>query len=142
MAKISPKFMCIDILLSCFLSCVPGPGAELTNFNDKGEGGGGSNFIPKKITTSEFVYPKKSLLFFSIPQKNPLVLFLEPKKIPVFFRNPKNPSVFHRPKKITFGQNFRTQKITRTPPPPSLPSLKYMSAALGLSSYLMFISWL
>ena len=28
----------------------------------------GSYFIPKKIPTSEFVYPKKSL-FFSIPQK-------------------------------------------------------------------------
>ena len=31
----------------------------------------GSYFIPKKIPTSEFVYPKKSLLFFSIPQKIP-----------------------------------------------------------------------
>ena len=33
----------------------------------KGGGGGGSNrgsyFIPKKITTSKFFYPKKSLLF-------------------------------------------------------------------------------
>ena len=36
------------------------PGAPLINFND---GGGGSDrglyFIPKNITTSEFVYPKK-----------------------------------------------------------------------------------
>ena len=31
----------------------------------------GSYFIPKKIPTSGFVYPKKSLLFFSIPKKNP-----------------------------------------------------------------------
>ena len=31
----------------------------------------GSYFIPKKIPTSEFVYPKKSLLFFSIPKKIP-----------------------------------------------------------------------
>ena len=31
----------------------------------------GSYFIPQKIPTSEFVYPKKSLLFFSIPQKIP-----------------------------------------------------------------------
>ena len=36
-------------------------------------GGGGSNrgshFIPKKFTTSEFVYPKKSLLFLAYPKK-------------------------------------------------------------------------
>ena len=31
----------------------------------------GSYFIPKKIPTSEFVYPKKSPLFFSIPKKIP-----------------------------------------------------------------------
>ena len=49
--------------------------------------------------TSEFVYPKKSLLFLSYPKKS---------------LGPKNPSVFHRPKKITFGQNFRPRKITRT----------------------------
>ena len=36
------------------------PGAPLTYFND---GGVVSYFIPQKITTSEFVYPKKSLLF-------------------------------------------------------------------------------
>ena len=41
------------------------PGAPLTNFNDTGGGGSnrGSYFISKKITTSKFFYPKKSLLF-------------------------------------------------------------------------------
>ena len=39
-----------------------GPGAPLTYFNDEGSDRG-SYFIPKKIPTSEFVYPKKSLLF-------------------------------------------------------------------------------
>ena len=38
------------------------PGAPLKNFNDGGGGGGGSDrgsyFIPKKNTTSEFIYPK------------------------------------------------------------------------------------
>ena len=41
------------------------PGAILINLNDGGGGGGsdkGSYFILKEITTSEFVYPKKSLL--------------------------------------------------------------------------------
>ena len=74
-------------------------------------GGGWSNrhsyFIPKKITTSEFVYPKKSLLFLTYPKKS----------LHFFFTTQKNPSVFHRPKKITFGQNFRPKKITQTPPP-------------------------
>ena len=35
----------------------------------------GSYFIPKKIPTSEFVYPKKSLLFLAYP-KNPSVYFV------------------------------------------------------------------
>ena len=52
------------------------PGAPLTNFNDGvgGRGGGsdrGSYFIPQKITTLEFVYPKKSLLFLAYPKKIP-----------------------------------------------------------------------
>ena len=48
------------------------PGAPLTNFND-GRSNRGSYFIPKKITTSEFVYPKKSLLFLAYPKKNPFI---------------------------------------------------------------------
>ena len=39
-----------------------------------GGGGGGSDrgsyFIPKKIPTSEFVYPKESLLFLAYPKKS------------------------------------------------------------------------
>ena len=34
------------------------PGAPLKNFNDGGGSDRGSYFTPKKITTSEFVYPK------------------------------------------------------------------------------------
>ena len=79
----------------------------------------GSYFIPKKITTSEFVYPKKSLLFFlTYPKKSLSSFFATPKKSLRFFflHNPKNPGIFHRPKKITFDQNFRPKKITLTPP--------------------------
>ena len=80
------------------------PGAPLTNFNDIGGGGGGydrgSYFIPKKITTSEFVYPKKNNYFFlAYPkkslcpflatQKNPSVFFSWPQKILVSFIDPK-----------------------------------------------------
>ena len=48
------------------------PGAPLTYFNDGGGGGSdrGSYFIPKKIPTSGFVYPKKSLLFLAYPKKS------------------------------------------------------------------------
>ena len=67
--------------------------------------------------------PKKITAFFSIPKTIPLS----------FFHNPKNPSVcffsatqkylgvFHRPKKITFAQNFKPKKITQTPPPIPTP---------------------
>ena len=55
--------------------CDQCPGAPLTNFNDGGGGEGmsgrGSYFYTQKITTSGFVFPKKSLLFVSIPQKIP-----------------------------------------------------------------------
>ena len=42
------------------------PGAPLTFFNDREGGGGdrGSYFIPKNLTSSEFVYPKKITVFF------------------------------------------------------------------------------
>ena len=53
-----------------------------------GGGGGGSDrgsyFVPKKITTSAFVYPKKSLLFSAYP-KNLLSPFFTTKKISLFF---------------------------------------------------------
>ena len=116
------------------------PGAPLTNFNDGGGGGReggsgqGSYFIPKKVTTSQFVYPQTSLLFLAITPKNPLVLFLATQKIPqsvFFFTTQKNSSTFHRTKKITFGHNFRLKKITWTLPPHLPPSLKYVSGAPG-----------
>ena len=46
------------------------PGAPLTYFNDGGGSDRGSYFISKKIPTSEFVYPKKSLLFLAYPKKS------------------------------------------------------------------------
>ena len=45
------------------------PEAPLRYFNDAGESDRGSYFIPKKMPTSEFVYPKNSLLFFIIFKK-------------------------------------------------------------------------
>ena len=98
------------------------PRAPLTNFNDGGVGGGGgsdrgSYFIPEKITTSEFVDPKISLHFLAYPKKS-LRPFFATQKFPLFFATQENPGAFHRPKKVTFGQNFRPKNITRTPPPP------------------------
>ena len=97
-------------------------------------GGGadrGSYFIPKKITASEFVYLKKSLLYLAYPKKSLSPFFATQKNPSVFFSRPKkNPGVFHRPKKITLGQNFRPKKITRTP-----PSLKYVSGAPGTQCF-------
>ena len=95
--------------------------APLTNFNDGGGSDRGSYFIPKKITTSEFVYPKKITTFSNIPKKIPWSLFRNPKNSLFYLSQPQKITgrVFHRPKKITFGQNFRP------------PSLKYVSGAPG-----------
>ena len=86
-------------------SVAKGPHSQILMTGGRGGGSDrGSYFIPKKITTSKFVYPKKSLLFFACP-KYPLVLFSQPKKIPLFFfATQKNPGVFHRPKTITFAK--------------------------------------
>ena len=46
------------------------PGAPLTYFNDGGGSNRGSYFIPQKIPNSEFVYPKKPLLFLAYPKKS------------------------------------------------------------------------
>ena len=112
------------------------PGTPLTYLNDE-EGGGsdrGSYIIPKKITTSEFVYPKKSLLYLAYPKKSLIPFFATQKNPSVFFfATQKNPGIFHRPKKITFGQHFRPKKITRNP-----PSLKYVSGAPGCEVYLPY----
>ena len=59
----SPPFAHVMLFLSCFSlnrflqHTVVSPGAPLTYFNDRGSDRG-SYFIPKKIPTSEFVYPK------------------------------------------------------------------------------------
>ena len=96
-------------------------GAPLTNCNDVGRGVGdrGSYFIPKKITTSEFVYPRKSLLF------------LQPNKIQsVFFRDPKKSWRLSETKKITLAKISDPKKsLGRGPPLP--PSLKYVNGAPG-----------
>ena len=69
-------------------------------------------------TEVHILYPKKSQLGICLPKKI-TTFYSVPQKIPLFFfATQKNPGVFHRPKKITFGQNFRPKKITRTPPPP------------------------
>ena len=82
------------------------PGAPLNNFNDTGwgEGGRGSDscsyFIPKKIPTSEFVYPKKIPVFLAYPKISHtnsklhlhvffFFFFHDSKKIPTFFLDPK-----------------------------------------------------
>ena len=107
------------IIVERFSSSAPStttPGVPLTNFNDGGGSDRGSYFMPKKITTSVFVYPKKSLPFLAYPKKSLSSFFATQKNLSVFFRDPKNPGVFHKPKKITCGQNFRPKKITRTPP--------------------------
>ena len=95
-----------------------------------GGGGGGSDrgsyFIPKKITTSEFVYPKKLLLFVTYPKKSLSSFFATPKIPPFFFATQKNPGVFHRPKKNHLWPKFQTQKNHSDP-----PSLKYVSGAPG-----------
>ena len=93
---------------TCYCSNPRGPYSQILMTGWGGGGGSdrGSYFKPQKITTSEFVYPKKSLVFLAYPKNIPLF----------FFATKKNPGIFHRPKKIILGQNFGPQKITRTPP--------------------------
>ena len=111
----SSRQVCLPATSSNWFCLDRGPHSQIlmTGRSDRG-----SYFIPKKITTSEFVYPNKSLLFLAYPKKS----------LSSFFTTQKNTGVFHRPKKITFGQYFRPKKITRTPPP---PSLKYVSGTPG-----------
>ena len=59
----------MNVMINDVLINVDNPGAPLTYFNDGGSDRG-SYFIPKKIPTSEFVYPKKSLLFLAYPKKS------------------------------------------------------------------------
>ena len=100
-----------------------GPTQKLIMRGGGGGGGGGRGltevhlFISKKITTSEFVYPKKTLLFLAYPKKSLRPFFATQKSPSVFFTTQKNPGIFRRPKKITFGQISDTKKSLRTPPP-------------------------
>ena len=114
--KVFAWFCAADPKHKLFDFAPQGPHSQILMTGGGGEGGSdrGSYFIPKKITTSEFVYTKIALLFFRNP-KNSLCLF---------YATQINPGVFHRPKKITFGQNFRPKTITRCP-----RSLKYVSGA-------------
>ena len=73
----------------------------------------GSYFIPQKTTTSEFVYPKKSLLFLTYPKKS----------LRLCFRNPK--------KSLRFILRDPKKSLRTPPPPPPPPSLKYVSGAPG-----------
>ena len=99
---------------------VEGPHSQI--FNDRGGGersDRGSYFIPKKITTSESVYPKITT-FFSIIKIIPLSFFSQPKK-----------SFFHRPKKSLLVK-ISDPKKNHSDPPPLPPSLKYVSGAPGI----------
>ena len=102
-----------------------GPHSQILMIGWGGGGGGGP-------TEVHILYPKKSLPFLAYPKKS-LSPFFATQKIPLFFfATKKNPGVFHRPKKKTFGQNFRPKKSLRPPPP---PSLKYVSQAPGATVY-------
>ena len=105
---------------SCYICAfnITLPGAQFTNFND---GGGGVLqrfiFYTQKITTSEFVYPKKSLLFLAYPKKSLSPFFITP-KTSCFFRDPKKiPASFIDPKNH-FWPKFQTQKNHSNPAPP------------------------
>ena len=112
-----PYWLCMFCFVIAFSFFSPQDGSLQINL--KKERKKDSYFIPKKITTSKFVCPRKSLLFLAYPKKS-----LSP-----FFTNPKNLLFFfHNPKISLCGQNFRPRK---TLGPPTPLSLKYVSGALG-----------
>ena len=94
-------------------------------------GGGGVRqrfiFYTQKNHNFRICLPQKITTFLAYPRKSHSPSFVTPKNPSVFLCNPQNPGVFHRPKKITFGQNFRPKKITQNPP----PTLKYVSGIPG-----------
>ena len=82
--------------------------------------------MSKKITTSEFVYPKKSLHSLAYPKKS-LSLFFATQKIPLFFPRLKNiPACFMDPNKSHWA------KISDPKNHLDPPSLKYVSGAPGI----------
>ena len=78
----------------------------------------GSYFIPQKIPTSEFAYPKKSLLFLAYPKES----------LSAFFTTPKSPCFCLRPQKIPVSLiDSLLAKISdpkKSLPPPQSPSFK------------------
>ena len=100
------------------------PVAPLTNFND---GGGGIRqrftFYTQKNHNSEFVYPKKSLLFIAYPKKS-LCFSSRPKKILASFIDPKK----------SLLAKVSDPKKSLGPP----LSLKYVSGAPGYQTVLFF----
>ena len=102
------------------------PRSPTHKFNDGGRSDRGSYFIPKKSTTSEFVYPKKSLLFLVHQKKSLSPFFATPKISSVFLSRPKKISASFIDPKNHFWPKFQT--------PP--PSLKYVSGAPGILSLL------
>ena len=89
----------------------------------------GSYFIPKRLKNLRSLSTQKYHYFFSIPKKTLSPFFAMQKNPSIFFfTTQKNPCIFHRPKTITFGQNFRPKKNHSDPPP---SSLKYVSRSPG-----------
>ena len=121
--------------INCHATCpVPqGPHSHIlmTGVSDRG-----SYFIPQKITISEFVYPKKSLLYLAYPKNSLSPFFARPPKNPsvFFFRDPKKFRRLSQTQKDHFWPKFQTQKSHSDPPPPPPPSLKYVSGAPGPGS--------
>ena len=97
------------------------PGIPLINFNDGGEGSDrGLYFIPKKITTSEFVNPKKSLLFLAYPPLKSLSPFSATQKYLSFLRPQKFLAYFMDPKKSLWAKISDPKNHSDPPPPPSV----------------------
>ena len=104
-------------------------------------GGGGPtevhiNFIPKKIPTSEFVYPKISHTSSKLHLHYcwfELMKITIPKKIPVYFPWPKKSLSFIDPKKWSLLAKIWDPKKSLVPPPPPPPTLsvKYWVGLLG-----------
>ena len=125
-----------------YITLYEGVGVDTVGFAGGGGGGGGvrQRFI-LKTTTSEFVYPKKSLLCFAYSKKSLSPFFASTQKNPsvFFFVTQKNPGVFHTPKKITFGQNFRLKKITWTLGAWGLHTFNCHSAIVTSTSHSFFL---
>ena len=90
----------------------------------------GSHFIPKKITTSEFVYQKKSLVFLAYPKKSLSPFFATQKNPSVLFRDPKKSRRLSQTQKNHFWPKFQTQKNHSDPPSLKFHGYSVQTAAL------------